>query len=86
LNKPLLEWEEVVLDRALETFKELKEGRDRRGQSYLMDDGPGLFSDTLETWECYLSELKKLPDTVANRQSLIESAEQKIALKKRHGV
>jgi hypothetical protein len=52
----------------------------------LMDDGPGLFSDASDTWERYLSELKKLPDTVTNKQSLIESAERKIALKKRHGV
>lgn len=53
------------------------------GPIYLLDDQPGLYSDTLETWERYLSELRRLPDSVRNKEDLIESAEQVIARRRR---
>jgi hypothetical protein len=56
---------------------------DRSGAPYLvMVDPPGLYSDTLSTWERYLSEVKGLPEAVTNKQSLIEEAEWVIARKR----
>jgi hypothetical protein len=48
-----------------------------------MDDGPGVFTDTLETWERYLKELQNLPDTDIHKQGSIQSAEAVIAAKRR---
>jgi hypothetical protein len=64
----------------------LQERVDQSGTSakphFVMIDPPGLYSDTLATWKRYCSELKSLPDTVANKESLIEEAEQVIARKR----
>jgi len=44
---------------------------------------PGAFTDTLETWERYLTELRSLPNSTVTRGA-IESAEATIAMKKAH--
>jgi hypothetical protein len=44
-------------------------------------DGPKL-SDTLETWECHLRKLERLPAETPLREGLIESAHRMIELKK----
>ena len=51
-------------------------------RSYLWDDGPGIFQPIV-TWESYLAELRRLPDSVMNKQMLIEGAEATIAMKRR---
>jgi hypothetical protein len=51
-------------------------------KSFAMIDGPGPL-DTPEDWERYLDDLRAMPDSVMNKQALIESAERWIAVKKK---
>ncbi len=68
-------------------IEDVQERVDQSGTSanphFVMIDPPGLYSDTLATWKRYWSELKGLPDTVANKETLIKEAEQVIARKHR---
>src|SRR5436190_16116856 len=49
--------------------------------THLLREPPGMFGDTLKTWERYLTELRSLPDSIVTRGA-IESAEQMVAMKR----
>jgi len=70
-------------------FEDLQESNSERctsvGSEFLMIDPPGVFSDTLATWERYLSEMRRLPVSVMNKQLLIDEAEE-VILRKREQV
>jgi hypothetical protein len=54
-----------------------------QGQTLEMPNRPGIFTDTLATWEQYLARLEKLPDNVMNKDLLIEHAQMVIGEKRR---
>jgi hypothetical protein len=41
--------------------------------------------DTLEKWEQHLDRMRALPDNTENKQTLVQSAEKYVAMKRRRG-
>ena len=95
LSKPLLEWDDEVLDQLNEGFREDRAVDKLRASiphaptatanpPLDMIDSPSAF-DTRERWEQYLKDLQALPPDTVRRQERIDRAERIIAQKRRGG-